>query len=72
MKTKLFVVVLLSLAVALPVLGWTYKYTYPIACRDLWPSVKETRTTTARTSRSAWMKRWSSRKTRNPPSLLRR
>jgi hypothetical protein len=42
MKTRLLIVVLLSLAVALPVLGWTYKYTYPIACKDLWPAVKET------------------------------
>jgi len=42
MKTRLVVVVLLLLAVALPVLGWTYKYTYPIACKDLWPAVKET------------------------------
>ncbi|HEY1472236.1 MAG TPA: hypothetical protein VGF61_24570 [Candidatus Acidoferrum sp.] len=39
-KTRLLVVALLSLAVALPILAWTYKYTYPIACKDLWPAVK--------------------------------
>ncbi len=42
MKTRLLLAVLLFLAIALPVLAWTYKYTYPIACKDLWPAVKVT------------------------------
>ena len=40
MKTRFLLVILLALAV--PVLAWTYKYTYPIACKDLWPAVKDT------------------------------
>ena len=41
MKTSLAVVGLLSLVVALPAFGETYRYTYPVACSDLWPAVKD-------------------------------
>ena len=43
MKTRLVVVVLLSLAVALPAFGAgdkTYKTTYPVPCSELWGAVK--------------------------------
>jgi hypothetical protein len=40
MRTKL--VVLISLALALPAFGKTYKSTYPIACSQLWGAVKDT------------------------------
>jgi len=42
MKTRLVVVALLSLAVALPAFGKTYKSTYPVACSELWSAVQET------------------------------
>jgi len=35
------VVVLISLIVALPALGKTYKSTYPDSCTQLWPAVKD-------------------------------
>lgn len=42
MKIKLALVALVSLALALPAFGKTYKTTYPVACGDLWPAVKDT------------------------------
>jgi len=42
MKTRFVVVALVSLFLALPMFARTYKYTYPIACSDLWPAVKDT------------------------------
>jgi len=42
MKTKLLVAALISLALALPAFGETYKSTYPIPCSDLWGAVKDT------------------------------
>jgi hypothetical protein len=41
-KTILAVVVLMSLALALPAFGKTYKSTYPVPCGDLWGAVKDT------------------------------
>jgi hypothetical protein len=41
MKMTLAAVGLLSLVVALPAFGETYRYTYPVACSDLWPAVKD-------------------------------
>lgn len=42
MKRTQIVVALLSLAVAAPALAKTYKYSYPNACSEMWPSVKAT------------------------------
>jgi len=42
MKTRLAVGALLSLALALPAFGKTYKNTYSIPCSQLWPAVKDT------------------------------
>ena len=42
MKTRLVVVALLSLALALPAFGKTYKSTYPVPCSDVWGAVKDT------------------------------
>jgi hypothetical protein len=42
MKTRLGLVALMSLALALPAFGKTYKTTYPVACSDLWAAVKDT------------------------------
>jgi hypothetical protein len=42
MKTKLVAVALMSLGLALPAHGKTYKNTYPIACGDMWGAVKDT------------------------------
>ena len=43
MKTSVAVVGLLSLVVALPAFGETYKTPYPgVACSDLWIAVKDT------------------------------
>ena len=42
MKTRLVVVALLSLALALPAFGKTYKSTYPVACSEVWGAVKDT------------------------------
>ena len=41
-KTKLLYVALMSLALALPASGKTYKNTYPMPCEELWPAVKDT------------------------------
>ncbi|MGA2333988.1 MAG: hypothetical protein WA383_01695 [Terriglobales bacterium] len=40
-KTRLVVVVLMSLAFALPALGKTSKNTYPAPCSELWGAVKD-------------------------------
>jgi hypothetical protein len=40
MRTKL--VVLMSLALALPAFGKTYKNSYTMSCNDLWGAVKDT------------------------------
>ena len=42
MKTGFVVVALLSLSLALPVFGKTYKSTYPLACGEVWGGVKDT------------------------------
>jgi hypothetical protein len=39
---KFAVVVLMSLAVAMPALGKTHKDTYPVPCSDMWGAVKDT------------------------------
>jgi hypothetical protein len=41
MWTKITVVVLLSLALALPASGKTYKNTYAVPCSDVWAAVKD-------------------------------
>jgi hypothetical protein len=41
MKTRLMVVTLVSLALALPAFGKTSKSTYPVACSELWGAVKD-------------------------------
>ena len=41
-KTTIAVVVLLSLALALPAFGKTYKTTYPASCTEVWSAVKDT------------------------------
>ena len=40
MRTQL--VVLISIALALPAFGETYKSTYPVSCSQLWGAVKDT------------------------------
>ncbi len=40
--TRILLLALLALGVALPAWGETYKNTYPMACSDLWPAVKDT------------------------------
>ena len=42
MKTRLVVVALMSLALALPAFGKTYKNTYPVPCSQVWGAVKDT------------------------------
>jgi len=42
MKTRLVVVALMSLVLALPAFGKTYKSTYPVPCSDVWSAVKDT------------------------------
>ena len=42
MKTSLVVVAFLSLVLALPAFGKTYKSTYPVACSEVWVAVKDT------------------------------
>jgi hypothetical protein len=42
MKTRLVVVALLSLALALPAFGKTHKSVYPVACSEVWGAVKDT------------------------------
>ena len=39
---KFLVIAFLSLALALPAFGKTYKSTYPVACSELWGAVKDT------------------------------
>jgi hypothetical protein len=41
MKKRIVVMALMSLVLALPMIGETYKDTYPVACSDLWPAVKD-------------------------------
>jgi hypothetical protein len=41
-KTRLVVVVLVSIAFVLPAFGKTYKSTYPVPCSELWGAVKDT------------------------------
>lgn len=41
-KTRLVVVALISLALALPAFGKTSKNTYPVPCSELWGAVKDT------------------------------
>jgi hypothetical protein len=42
MKTRLVVVALLTLALAVLAFGKTYKSTYPVPCGEVWPAVKDT------------------------------
>jgi len=42
MKTRLVFVGLMSLALALPGFGRTYKSTYPAPCSEVWSAVKDT------------------------------
>ena len=42
MKKRIVVVALVSLLLALPMFGETYKSTYPVPCSDLWGAVKDT------------------------------
>jgi hypothetical protein len=42
MKTTRVVVALISLALALPAFGKTYKNTYPVPCSQVWAAVKDT------------------------------
>ena len=42
MKTRILAVPALLLLIVLPALGKTYKTTYPVACDELWPAVKDT------------------------------
>ena len=42
MKTRFVVVALMSLSLALPVFGKTYKSTYPVSCGEVWGGVKDT------------------------------
>ena len=39
---KLLVLALMSLSLALPVFGKTYKSTYPVPCGEVWGGVKDT------------------------------
>ena len=42
MRTRVVVVALIALALALPAFGKTYKSTYPVACSEVWGAVKTT------------------------------
>ncbi len=42
MKTRLVVVALISLFLALPLFGKTYKSTYSVPCGEVWGAVKDT------------------------------
>ncbi len=42
MKTRVMVVVLMSLGLSLPMFGETYKDSYSVPCSDLWGAVKDT------------------------------
>jgi hypothetical protein len=41
-KTRFLFLALMSLALALPTFGKTYKSTYPIPCNEVWGAVKDT------------------------------
>jgi hypothetical protein len=41
-KTRLLFLALMSLALALPAFGKTYKSTYPVPCSEVWGAVKDT------------------------------
>jgi hypothetical protein len=41
MKTRFVVVALMSLSLALPVFGKTYKSTYSVPCGEVWDEVKD-------------------------------
>jgi len=41
-KTRVAVVALMLLILALPAFGKTYKSTYPVACSEVWAAVKDT------------------------------
>jgi len=41
MKIRIAILALISLFLALPAFGETYKSSYPVACSDLWPAVKD-------------------------------
>ena len=41
-NARLVVMGFVALSLAMPVIGKTYKSTYPIACSEVWPAVKET------------------------------
>jgi len=41
-NARVVVMGLVALSFALPVIGKTYKSTYPIACSEIWTAVKET------------------------------
>ena len=42
LKTRLVVVALMALVLALPAFGKTYKSTYPVTCGEVWSAVKDT------------------------------
>ena len=42
MKTRLIIVAFMSLTLALPAFGKTYKTTYPDPCPQMWSAVKDT------------------------------
>jgi len=42
METRIGLVVLMLLSLALPVFGMTYKSSYPVPCSDVWGAVKDT------------------------------
>ena len=42
MKTRFVVIALMSLSLALPMFGKTYKSTYPVPCGEVWSGVKDT------------------------------
>ena len=42
MRTKLVIMALMSLAVALPAFAKTYKNAYPVSCGQVWDAVKST------------------------------
>jgi len=42
MKTRFLVAASLSFVLAMPAFGKTYKSTYPVACNEVWPAVKDT------------------------------
>jgi len=41
-KTEVVFICAFLIVVAVPVFGKTYKTTYPVACSELWPAVKDT------------------------------